>query len=233
MQRGVPLPTDVPIVESRKRPAKERGNQLSRPRCHQEIPEITHREVSSVHLSENQITICHLFLPPQRQFLGKRGRTSTAIRGETRARKFRWKTICHLKVKRCWVRLEELRLTPLRKITYEPCRTSTSSIPSKAKVKLPPRRCVGLRIKPTRRREVHRTWDAATQRRRSDQTCGARKRKPRKWSRSMTSSQQRTPREVCLRALPRTLNGFWNISSWVSVPLAQPRDKIRKKLYVS
>ena len=89
MQRGVPLPTDVPIVESRKRPAKERGNQLSRPRCHQEIPEITHRKVSSVHLSEKQITICHLFLPPQRQFLGKRGRTSTAIRGETRARKFR------------------------------------------------------------------------------------------------------------------------------------------------
>ena len=51
MQKGAPVPTDVPIVEGRKRPAKERGNQLSRPRCHQEIPEIIHRKVSSVHLS--------------------------------------------------------------------------------------------------------------------------------------------------------------------------------------
>ena len=43
------------------------------------------------------------------------------------------------KIVRCWVRLEELRLTPLRKITYDPCLTSTSSIPPKAKVKLPPK----------------------------------------------------------------------------------------------
>src|SRR5207244_10000925 len=85
MQRGVPLPTDLPIVESRKRPAKERGNQLSQPRCHQEIPEIIHRKVSSVHLSENQITICHLFLPPQRHFAGKQCRTSTVTRGQKSA----------------------------------------------------------------------------------------------------------------------------------------------------
>jgi len=82
MQRGAPVPTNVPTVESRKRPAKERGNQLSRPRCHQEIPEIIHRKIFSVHLSENQITICHLFLPPQRQFAGKRGKRSTVILGE-------------------------------------------------------------------------------------------------------------------------------------------------------
>jgi len=65
------------------------------------------------------------------------------------------------------------------------------------------------------------------------QKCGTRKRKPRKGSRSMTSSQQRTPREVCLRVLPRTLNWFWDISNWVSVPLAQHRAKKSVKNYIS
>jgi len=41
MQRDVPLPTDVPILESRNRPEKERANQLSPPPCLQELPEIS------------------------------------------------------------------------------------------------------------------------------------------------------------------------------------------------
>ena len=38
--RDVPVPTDLPIKQSRNRPAKERANQLSPPPCRQEIPEI-------------------------------------------------------------------------------------------------------------------------------------------------------------------------------------------------
>ena len=45
----VSVPTDVPILLGRKRPEKEGANQLSRPPCRQEVPEIIHRKVSSVH----------------------------------------------------------------------------------------------------------------------------------------------------------------------------------------
>jgi len=41
MQRDVPLPTDVPILESRNRPEKERTYQLSPPRCLQDIQRLS------------------------------------------------------------------------------------------------------------------------------------------------------------------------------------------------
>jgi hypothetical protein len=64
MQRDVPLPTDVPILESRNRPEKERANQLSPPPCLQELPEIIHRRVSSVHVSRIGWQFVVYFLPP-------------------------------------------------------------------------------------------------------------------------------------------------------------------------
>lgn len=45
MQSDVPLPTDVPILESRNRPEKEYANQVSLPPCLQELPEIVHHKV--------------------------------------------------------------------------------------------------------------------------------------------------------------------------------------------
>jgi hypothetical protein len=52
MQKDVPV-ANAPILEGRNRPEKERANQLSPPPYLQELPEIIHRKVPSVHVSEN------------------------------------------------------------------------------------------------------------------------------------------------------------------------------------
>jgi hypothetical protein len=46
----------------------------------------------------------------------------------------------------------EMHLTPLGKMTYDPCQTSTSS---RIRIEVPPDGGVTERIKPTHRREVH------------------------------------------------------------------------------